>query len=363
MQKFWLISISLYIAVWGCITFFIWDPELFQQSSIKYELDCTVSDFTNKYNALLLKDESLTWYYNYENKKTKIADLSADTTGVWNVEISLPEERIVAICNLYEKDGKPILFFNRIEQWYLTWNIGGNQGRSSKVLDEMYMFISDAIRISNTFERSFLDKLCNYKSPRKTIAIIANFWTFYTIPLFAGYVFVLFLFLFFIKRKFRNLGTLSILLVLISFFPVFIYKSPSFDYGYCVNFDSTTDWWLSGFVYVLRGYPLGLAWLCNLAYLHLFLRMSLGLRKVDLLIYCAGLLLAIYPIINHGSVTDVLNWKEVSSVTSLGPGYFIWLAGIAIMFVYTLQQHLISTKMQHTSIENKEESTAENKTE
>ena len=331
--------------------------------SIKYELDCTVIDFTNKYNALLLKDESLTWYYNYENKKTKIADLSADTTGVWDVEISLPEERIVAIFSLTEKDGKTILSFDRIKQWYLNWNIGGNQGRSSRVLDGAYMFISDVIRISNTFEHSFLDKLCNYKSPRKAIDIIINFWLFYSIPITAGYAFIVLCYLFFIKRKFRNLGTLSILLILISFFPAFIYKSPVFVYGYNVNFDSTTDWWLSGFVYVLRGYPLGLAWLCNLAYMHIFLRMSLGLRKVDLLIYCVGLLLAIYPIINNGAVTDVLNWKEVSNVTSLGPGYYIWLAGIAIMFIYTLQQYFISTKMQHTSNENKEESTAENKTE
>ena len=193
--------------------------------SIKYELDCTVSDFTNKYNALLLKDESLTWYYNYENKKTKIADLSADTTGVWDVEISLPEERIVAIFSLTEKGGKTILSFDRIKQWYLNWNIGGNQGRSSRVLDGAYMFISDVIRISNTFERSFLDKLCNYKSPRKAIDIIINFWLFYSIPITAGYAFIVLFYLFFIKRKFRNLGTLSILLMLISFFPVFIYKS------------------------------------------------------------------------------------------------------------------------------------------
>ncbi len=331
--------------------------------SIKYELDCTVSDFTNKYNALLLKDESLTWYYNYENKKTKIADLSADTTGVWDVEISLPEERIVAIFSLTEKGGKTILSFDRIKQWYLNWNIGGNQGRSSRVLDGAYMFISDVIRISNTFERSFLDKLCNYKSPRKAIDIIINFWLFYSIPITAGYAFIVLFYSFFIKRKFRNLGTLCILLMLISFFPVFIYKSPVFVYGYNVNFDSTTDWWLSGFVYVLRGYPIGLAWLCNLAYLHIFLRLSLGLRKIDLLIYCAGLLLAIYPIINHGAVTDVFDWKDVSNVTSLGPGYYIWLAGIAIMFIYTLQQYFISTKMQQASNENKEESTAENKTE
>lgn len=331
--------------------------------SIKYELDCTVSDFTNKYNALLLKDESLTWYYNFENKKTKIADLSADTTGVWDVEISLPEERIVAIFSLTEKGGKTILSFDRIKQWYLNWNIGGNQGRSSRVLDGAYMFISDVIRISNTFERSFLDKLCNYKSPRKAIDIIINFWLFYSIPITAGYAFIVLCYSFFIKRKFRNLGTLSILLMLISFFPVFIYKSPVFVYGYNVNFDSTTDWWLSGFIYVLRGYPLGLAWLCNLAYLHIFLRLSLGLRKIDLLIYCAGLLLAIYPIINHGAVTDVFDWKDVSNVTSLGPGYYIWLAGIAIMFAYTLQQYFISTKMQQLSNENKEESTTENKTE
>ena len=312
---------------------------------------------------MLLKDESLTWYYNYENKKTKIADLSADTTGVWDVEISLPEERIVAIFSLTEKGGKTILSFDRIKQWYLNWNIGGNQGRSSRVLDGAYMFISDVIRISNTFERSFLDKLCNYKSPRKAIDIIINFWLFYSIQITAGYAFIVLFYLFFIKRKFRNLGTLSILLMLISFFPVFIYKSPVFVYGYNVNFDSTTDWWLSGFVYVLRGYPIGLAWLCNLVYLHIFLRLSLGLRKIDLLIYCAGLLLAIYPIINHGAVTDVFDWKDVSNVTSLGPGYYIWLAGIAIMFIYTLQQYFISTKMQQASNENKEETTTENKTE
>ena len=278
-------------------------------------------------------------------------------------KFSLPEERIVAIFSLTEKGGKTILSFDRIKQWYLNWNIGGNQGRSSRVLDGAYMFISDVIRISNTFERSFLDKLCNYKSPRKAIDIIINFWLFYSIPITAGYAFIVLFYSFFIKRKFRNLGTLCILLMLISFFPVFIYKSPVFVYGYNVNFDSTTDWWLSGFVYVLRGYPIGLAWLCNLAYLHIFLRLSLGLRKIDLLIYCAGLLLAIYPIINHGAVTDVFDWKDVSNVTSLGPGYYIWLAGIAIMFIYTLQQYFISTKMQQASNENKEESTAENKTE
>lgn len=331
--------------------------------SIKYELDCTVSDFTNKYNAFLLNDESLAWYYNYENKKTKIADLRADTSGVWDVEVSLPEEKIVASCNLYEKDGKTILSFNSIKQWYLNWNIGGNQEMGSEVLDGMDMFISDAIRISNTFESSFLDRLCNYKSPRKAIDIIINFWLFYSIPITAGYAFIVLCYWFFFKREFRNLATLSILLILISFFPVFIYKSPSFDYGYCVNFDSTTDWWLSGFIYVLRGYPLGLAWLCNLAYLHIFLRLSLGLRKIDLLIYFAGLLLAIYPIINNGAVTRVTHWEDVSNVTSLGPGYYIWLAGIAIMFVYTLQQYFISTKMQQSSNENKEETTTENKTE
>lgn len=289
--------------------------------NVVYHINCNIEDFIKSH------EKKLTRKANYETHE---------------FEVFLQGRNIVAYFSVYDRQGETYLSLNAIKQGILEWNLNGYKGRYTKILDGYRIPLNDMISIIKSFECELLDTTCSHRSPFLYFKILHNVWLYYLPTMAAGYFIIVFVVIAVLNKNHRTLKTVSILLFLFSLFPDFLYRQTSFDYSYITDFTSTTKWLILGLFYCLQSFPIGFAWLCNIAFILVLIRLSLKLRPVDIFIFSIGLILAIYPLINNGEICNFTgnDNKHVVEIAKLGLGYYLWLASMATMFIYLIIQYL-----------------------
>lgn len=129
------------------------------------------------------------------------------------------------------------------------------------------------------------------------------------------------------------------------------YQDYAADCSYITDSTSTTKWMMLGFFYCVQNFPVGFAWLCNIAFVFFILiRLRFIPRPIDIIIFSIGLMLAIYPLLNNGEICNFTenDNKHVVEVAKLGLGYYLWLASMATMFACLIKQYLKNKKQRHT---------------
>lgn len=297
--------------------------------NVVYHINCSIGEFVKSNEKKL-------------NRNTNL--------DVYEFEVFLQDRNVVAYFSVYDKQGETYLSLNAVKQGFLKWNSNGSKGRYTKILDGNRIPLNEMISIIQSFEYELLDTTCSYSTPFLYFRILHNVWLYYLTVMAAGYFIIVFVVTAISNKSYRTLKTVSILLFLFSLFPDFLYRQTSFDYSYITDSTSTTKWLVLGFFYCVQNFPVGFAWLCNIAFVFILIRLRLTPRPIDIIIFSIGLMLAIYPLLNNGEICNFTgnDNKHVVEVAKLGLGYYLWLASMATMFACLIKQYLKNKKQRHT---------------